>query len=154
MQLYLMQHGEATSEEDNPDRPLTARGRADVARVASRARASGLSLRTILHSGKLRAEQSARIVVDEMGAGAVSQRGGLAPNDAVAPVAAWLAQQDAESIAIIGHQPFLGRLAALLVAAVDEAQVIVFRMGGLVALVPKPHRPGFSVTWALVPEIA
>jgi len=34
MELYLVQHGEATSNTENPDRPLTARGRDDVQRVS------------------------------------------------------------------------------------------------------------------------
>ena len=34
MKLYLVQHGEAKSKAEDPQRPLTERGREDVARVA------------------------------------------------------------------------------------------------------------------------
>jgi broad specificity phosphatase PhoE len=34
MDLYLMQHGQATTETEDPERPLTDAGRAAVQRVA------------------------------------------------------------------------------------------------------------------------
>jgi phosphohistidine phosphatase len=34
MWLYLVQHGQAKTEEEDPERPLTDRGAADVGRVA------------------------------------------------------------------------------------------------------------------------
>jgi phosphohistidine phosphatase SixA len=33
--LYLVQHGDAKSEAEDPERPLTERGRSDVARLAA-----------------------------------------------------------------------------------------------------------------------
>ena len=40
MRLYLVQHGEAKSEEEDPDRPLTDRGASDVRRVVGGGRRS------------------------------------------------------------------------------------------------------------------
>jgi phosphohistidine phosphatase len=79
----------------------------------------------------------------------------LAPNDEVAPTAQWLrtvTQHDA--VAVIGHLPFLDRLASLLVAGDEEAHVVRFRMGGLVKLEPKDEGEGFAVAWVLPPELA
>jgi phosphohistidine phosphatase SixA len=46
----------------------------------------------------------------------VEARPGLAPNDPVVPVARWLrAETEYQSLALVGHMPFLGRLASLLV---------------------------------------
>jgi phosphohistidine phosphatase len=58
MDLFLMQHGEAMAETDDPARPLTMAGRAGVERVAVRAQAAGVRVDRCLHSGKLRAEQT------------------------------------------------------------------------------------------------
>jgi phosphohistidine phosphatase len=69
MDLYLMQHGQATSDAENPERPLTDAGRAALQRVAARARAAGVRVGHCVHSGKLRAEQTARLLVSEIGAG-------------------------------------------------------------------------------------
>jgi phosphohistidine phosphatase len=156
MDLYLMQHGEATTEVENPERPLTEAGSAAVERVSARARAVGVRVGVCVHSGKRRAEQTAQILVGQLDSPAeVSAREGLAPKDAVAPTAQWLrttSQQDA--IAVIGHLPFLDRLASLLVAGDEELQVVRFQMGGLVKLEPKDEGEGFAIAWVLPPELA
>jgi phosphohistidine phosphatase len=66
MDLYLMQHGQATTETEDPERPLTDAGRAAVQRVAERARAVTVGISGCLHSGKLRAEQTAQLLVTEV----------------------------------------------------------------------------------------
>ena len=65
MDLYLMQHGQATETEDR-ERPLTDAGRAAVQRVAKRARAADVRISGCLHSGKLRAEQTAQLLVTDV----------------------------------------------------------------------------------------
>jgi phosphohistidine phosphatase len=156
MDLYLMQHGQATTGAENPERPLTDAGRAAVQRVAARARAAGVHVSHCVHSGKLRAEQTARLLLGEVGAEAsVETRPGLAPNDPVAPTAEWLrGVTDHQALALVGHLPFLDRLASLLVADDEDAQVVHFRMGGLVKLEPKEDRDGFAVVWAIPPDLA
>jgi phosphohistidine phosphatase len=156
MDLYLMQHGEATSEAENPERPLTEAGRAAVRRVSERARAAGVHVGVCVHSGKLRAEQSAQLFMGQLGGQAkVSAREGLAPKDSVAPTAQWLrTTTEHDAIAVIGHLPFLDRLASLLVAGDEESQVVRFQMGGLVKLEPKDVAEGYSVAWVLPPELA
>jgi phosphohistidine phosphatase len=146
MDVYLMQHGEAAAEADDPARPLTEGGRAAVTRVAAKAQTAGVQIDRLLHSGKLRAEQTAQIL---------EARDGLAPDGATNPIARWLGgQSDDGSVAIIGHLPFLDRLASSLVAGDEEAHVISFQNAGLIKLVQNAERGGFSVAWVLVPEIA
>jgi len=156
MDLYLMQHGQATTETEDPERPLTDAGRAAVQRVAQRARAGDVRISGCLHSGKLRAEQTAQLLVAEIGVEpSVEARPGLAPNDPVVPVAQWLrAETEHQSLALVGHMPFLGRLASLLVVGDEQAQVVGFQKGGLVKLEPKVDRDGFAVAWALPPDLA
>ena len=156
MDLYLMQHGEATTEAEDSERPLSESGRAAVQRVSARARAAGVHVGVCVHSGKLRAEQSAQLFMEQLGGHAeVSAREGLAPKDAVARTAQWLrTTTEHDAIAVIGHLPFLDRLASLLVAGDEEAQVVRFRMGGLVKLEPKDKGEGFAVAWVLPPELA
>ncbi|HSD59624.1 MAG TPA: phosphohistidine phosphatase SixA, partial [Burkholderiales bacterium] len=120
MRLYLLQHGDAVPESVNPDRPLSEKGRLDVKRLARFVGWSAFKAARILHSGKLRARQSAELMASEMGEGAAPEvHPGLNPNDAVGPVASEAAgwQQD---VLIVGHMPFLGRLAAQLVCGNPE----------------------------------
>ena len=64
MKLYLVQHGEAEPKEANPERPLTEKGLSDVKKAASLLANSVLKVDMILHSGKKRAEQTARTIAD------------------------------------------------------------------------------------------
>ena len=89
------------------------------------------------------------------GGGSVEALGGLAPNDPIAAVARWLRERsEDQSVALVGHLPFLDRLASSLVVDDEDAKVISFQMGGLVKLVPTPDDDGFAVAWVLVPDIA
>jgi phosphohistidine phosphatase len=142
MELYVMQHGEASPEQDDPARPLTPAGRATVQKVASWARYSGALLDRCVHSGKLRAQQSgklraqqsAELLAAALGSGQVEARDGLAPNDPVAAVADWLRELPDSAVAVVGHLPFVDRLTSLLIVGDEAAGVVMFRMGGLVKL--------------------
>src|SRR4051794_32471819 len=98
-----MQHGEAASEQEDPQRPLTASGRASVQNVARRARDAGVRLARCFHSGKLRAEQSAELLADALGVARGAPRAGLAPNDPPKPIAEWLRDFEAPAAAVVGH---------------------------------------------------
>jgi len=157
MDLYLMQHGLATAAEEDPARPLTPAGRAEVERVAARAAGAGVRAARVVHSGKLRAEETANILAEALGA-PVESRSGLDPADPVGPGAAWLREQaratpDA-ALAVVGHLPFLDRLASELVAGDSDAHVVRFRNAGLVRLVPSVDAGAYSVAWLLTPELA
>ncbi|GIW42261.1 MAG: phosphohistidine phosphatase SixA [Candidatus Binatia bacterium] len=151
--LYLVQHGEATTERENPERPLTPRGRAEVEKVADFfARSSLVRPREILHSGKRRAAETAEIFARALSLeGAVRSREGLAPNDDPEPLARELGERPEESSMIVGHLPFLSRLASLLVAGRSEPPVVRFRMGGLVGL--GREGAGWVVVALVTPEM-
>src|SRR5437879_828185 len=88
MDLYLMQHGEARPEQEDPSRSLTERGRSEVERVARAAARLGLRIPLIRHSGKLRAQQTAEILAQSLEPRPdVAPLAGLAPQDDPARVA-------------------------------------------------------------------
>ncbi len=148
-----MQHGQAAPAEVDPDRPLTADGRSSVATVSAHAAACGVHIDRIVHSGKLRAEQTAVVLAGALGCPTVDRLDGLSPNSAVQEAADALVDPARPgSLAIVGHLPFLDRFAALLVAGDCAAQVVAFRNAGLVKLVPAEW--GFAVAWAITPEVA
>ena len=62
MKLYLVQHGEAHAKNVDPERPLTERGHGDVARLAAFLSRAGVRVERVIHSGKLRAEQTAGVL--------------------------------------------------------------------------------------------
>lgn len=152
MELYLVQHGEAKSEAEDPERSLTEKGQRDVERVAEWASRVGLRVTQIRHSGKRRAEQTAAILAERLkpSAGVIAVAG-LAPNDDVTALAATL-QQETESVMVVGHLPFLSRLASLLLVGDPNRTIVRFRMGGIVCLLREPQQ--WSIAWALPPDLA
>lgn len=62
-----------------------------------------------------------------------------------------LIQQASKPLMLVGHLPHLSRLASLLILGDAGKEVIRFRMGGVVCLGRNDN--GWSVNWALVPEI-
>jgi phosphohistidine phosphatase len=151
MNLYLMQHGEAKAETEDPSRPLTDRGRLEVERVARYAARLQLGIALVEHSGKLRARQTAEIVAARLTPRPrVEERPGLAPNDDPAGLARAL-REASEPRLLVGHLPHLARLASLLVVGDSARPVLAFRMGGLVALAREGE--GFRVRFVLPPDL-
>lgn len=147
MYVYLMQHGEALSEENAPGRPLSLTGIEQVKAVALIAYRAQIRIPVLYHSGRLRARRSAELLSDEVG-GEVVAREGLEPKDDVNAVAEWLQGQQ-EDLAIVGHLPFLDRLVGLLVTGDPGRGVVSFRNGVLVRLLR--GESGWRVDWIARP---
>ena len=81
MNLYLVQHAEARPKKEDPKRPLSEKGRADIQKVAAyAARHTSIELGQINHSGKTRARQTAEALAEFLQpAEGVSQVADLAP---------------------------------------------------------------------------
>jgi phosphohistidine phosphatase len=150
MKLYLVQHGKAVSEEADRQRPLTDEGRREVERVAAFVKRLDLSVDYLWHSGKKRAAQTAGILAGVVkvrkGSGAHK---GLAPNDDVAAMKEELAASG--DILIVGHLPFLSKLASLLLTSNEEAGAVAFKNGGIVCLSLSDQKQ-WLLEWAVTPE--
>lgn len=151
MNLYLVRHGEAKRKEEDPERPLTDRGKKDVKKVAFFLAQSGLEVNQIRHSGKKRAEETALIIGDHITPSAgVRAVQGLAPNDDVVPLAEVL-QFESESVMFVGHLPFVSRLASLLLTGHAERSVVRFQMGACVCLTKENGY--WSLRWFVTPDL-
>lgn len=134
METYLVQHGEARPEPGDAQRSLTERGRSEVEKVARYATSLKLPVSQILHSGKLRARQTAEILARQLTPPqGVRVQEGLAPTDDPR-VAEEFIRQAAEPIMMVGHLPHLSRLTSLLILGSPAKEVIRFRNGGMVCL--------------------
>lgn len=152
MKLYLIQHGEATTEEVDPSRPLTDKGHLDVQKVASFLWEVTVGPFVILHSGKTRARQTAEIIAAQLSPICqLKERDGLAPNDPVSPLAKEISGM-ADDLMIVGHMPFLGKLAAMLLAGSESKNLVAFRQGGVVCL-QRSEDQTWQVAWMVTPEL-
>ena len=151
MRLFLVQHGEAKPEAEDLQRSLTERGTETVGRMAGWAAQMGIKVDEIRHSGKRRAEQTARMFANHLnppsGVIAVS---GLNPKDDVTLVAASLLGEQ-ESIMLVGHLPHLSRLLSFLVTGNPETEIIRFRNAGIICLTQKEAK--WTIDWVFQPDL-
>ncbi len=152
MQLYLVQHGAAKSEAEDPQRGLTEDGRRTVELMAEFMVPLGLGLDRIEHSEKLRARQTAEILAARLEpAEGTKQIAGIAPNDDVEPLRTRL-QGEAKNLMLVGHLPYLSRLVARLLGLDANKVVVQFQMGGVVRL-DRDETGQWVARWVLVPEL-
>src|SRR5579871_2777664 len=116
MHLFLVHHGDAVGPDVDPQRPLSARGRQAVERLAAAAAAHGAKPAVVWHSGKLRAKQTAEAFWRACNPFAeFSATRDLQPGDPPE----WMRDRlrgESRDILIAGHYPHLPRLLNLLLA--------------------------------------
>jgi phosphohistidine phosphatase len=147
MQLFLVHHGDAVGPEVDPRRPLSAKGRTDVERVAAEAAARGARPEVVWHSGKLRARQTAEAFWRACNALAeFSATKDLQPDDPPR----WMCDRlrtETRDVMIAGHFPHLPRLLALLITGGEAG--VDFPLHGVVALVSQDEGATWRELWRL-----
>ena len=158
-QLYLVRHAIAAERGDKwPDdakRPLTHQGAARMSTAAEGLSSIGVTPDVVIASPFVRAEQTADILVKCLGGDArLVTAPALAPGGSPAAVAEAVATlAKGRSIALVGHEPGLGELAAWLVGA---RQPLPFKKGGVcridVADWPPTAKSG-TLVWFATPKM-
>lgn len=153
MYLYLVQHGEAKNEIEDPQRPLTEKGIRDLEIISSFiAEHINIHIDIIIHSGKKRAEQTAGIFAKYFNTKCQpKQVTGLNPLD---DPAIWVNKLNGakEDTMIVGHLPFLNKLSDLLLCHYENKDIIEFSKGGVVCI-ERFDEELWSIRWILTPEI-
>ncbi len=151
MRVYLVQHGKALSKAEHPDRPLSEQGTNEVRAMADFLRRDGcVQVTDILHSGKLRAAQTAELFGRRLDA-VCREAPDLQPNDDPGLWSAHLAAR-AEDVMLVGHLPHLERLASLLLCGEPDRGVVRFHNAGVVCLA-RDEGGAWRLEWAITPEL-
>ena len=151
MELYLVQHAAARSEQEDPLRSLTNDGTLTVTRIANFAKSVGIRVDVIWHSGKLRAIQTAEALARTLNpAKGVRQVDGLNPMDSVNIISEKLTQQE-DKLLLVGHLPHLSKLASYLLCG-EERPLIQFQMAGIVHLT-RSENPQWLLASMITPDM-
>lgn len=164
MLLHLVRHAHALAESENPSRPLSSRGRSEAARLARFFAANGcFRPAQIWHSPLLRSRETTDELVRRLGLGeaVIVETSGLLPEDDPHELAERLElmPKDRGDLALIGHEPHLSTLAALLVRGKASADLFKLRKCAALALesTGRTHkRDGlhrWRVRWQIAPEL-
>jgi phosphohistidine phosphatase len=157
-ELYLIRHGAAEergeSWPDDAKRPLTEDGMLRLRRQVRGLARLGVSLDLILTSPLVRARQTAEIVAGGLHPQPhVATLDSLTPEGSYADIVADLAKHSRRSrIALVGHEPGIGELAARLIGSRHR---LPFKKGAVCCIeidsLP-PGGPG-DLRWFLPPRI-
>ena len=152
MKLYLVQHGEACTKEVNPERPLTDQGKADIDRLATFLNQAGVKVERVIHSGKLRAQQTAKQLAQAIAPEVELEVSGLInPNDN--PKAFdWQSESWDRDTLIVGHLPFMAKLVSHLLIDDENRLITAYQPGSIVCL---EHMNGaeWQINWMIRPEV-
>jgi len=153
MNVYLVQHAQAKTEQEDPERSLSERGWSDIKKVAAFiSQKCDISVKEIFHSGKTRAKQTAEVLAEQLSSSIkISETDGLKPLDEPSIWADRLAKRT-EDIILVGHLPHLSKLAALLLCQDADKEVVEFQMGGIVCLGTEKSG-SWSIRWMVTPNI-
>ena len=152
MRIYLTQHGLAVPKDVDPDRPLSEQGREDARRLADFLNKAGIQVGQVLHSGKTRAEQTAAILAEALlPEGQAQAHAGLAPNDPLETLSAEIAFWSVDTL-IVGHLPYLGRLASLLLVSDPDRPLLACQPGSMACL-EKDAEGHWVLAWMVRPEL-
>jgi phosphohistidine phosphatase len=156
--LYLVRHAIAADRGDGwPDdskRPLTSKGISRMRQIARGLRGLDVTVDLVLTSPLVRAKQTAEVLVDVLKpAPAFAVVAALAPGTAPPHVAEALEPfRKARRLALVGHEPGLGELAAWLIGA---RAPLPFKKGGVCCIdVPGlPPTGNGQLAWLATPRM-
>src|SRR5262245_5740679 len=158
LELYLVRHGVAAERgkewPDDSKRPLTPDGVARLRRSARGLNAVSVTFDQIVTSPLVRARQTADVLAEELkGKPPIATADALAPAGSSAAVIQEIAKYVREArVALVGHEPNLGELAAQLIGARTPLE---FKKGGICRIdfdVLPPKGSG-TLRWFLTPKM-
>jgi phosphohistidine phosphatase len=156
-ELYLVRHAIAADRgaawPDDRVRPLTPEGIKRFKEVLSGLKALDIKPDLIATSPLVRARDTARLLAAAAGDVRVVMVKELAPGARpTETMAAVLKIGEAERIALVGHEPDLGRLAAFLIGA---ARPVLFKKGGVCRIDVSlgTARPRGTLVWMATPKL-
>lgn len=152
MTLYLVQHAECLSKDQDPEKGLSDSGIATATRIAEVAAGYNVPVNRILHSGKKRARQTAEIFSSFLTpAEGLAVVPGIKPLDDVASFGEQL--DSTANTMVVGHLPFMEKLTAYLITGSPDKPVFKFQNAGIVCLDSLPDTGDWVIRWALMPNI-
>lgn len=152
MKLYLVQHAEAFLKEEYADQPLTEKGCMDARKVADHIKSLKLSVEFVWHSGKTRALQTAKIFhAAVLTQNPLQVHEGLSPKDDPKTIVKDI-QKMKKDLMIVGHLPFLSRLAGLLLTGDPDAEPLAFQKAGSVCL-RQDEQNNWQLCWMITPDL-
>ncbi len=158
--VYLVRHAFADHADpsrwpDDADRPLTPDGR-DRFRAAARGlRRLVPEVDVVLSSGFARAWQTAELLHEEAGWPAPTECPALEAGRPAASALDVLRERSGQSVALVGHEPHLSSLAAILCSDGEDGMQLELKKGAVafLSIDGEVGRRSAYLRWSVAPKI-
>lgn len=152
MKLYCVRHGHAEKRPDQSgDYPLTEPGAEGVNKVATYLGRRGVHVVHVMHSGKLRAKQTAEVFANAIGNGSTEICASLNSEQSVDGLLE-LIQEWHDDTLLVGHMPFMSHLVSSLLLKDERYDIVRFPPGTVVCLDRFEHHR-WILDWVLRPDL-
>ncbi len=151
VKLYLVQHGLNNAAEMDPQKNLSEEGRKDVEKMAVFLKNAAVFVEDIYHSGKARSRQTAEILAAAVQLNKkVKKRDALEPMDPVDDLKKEITGRESD-LMVVGHMPYLSKLASMLLTGLEQSDVMEFQQGGVACL--ERFTEKWQVKWMVIPDL-
>jgi phosphohistidine phosphatase len=147
--IYLVQHGIACTSDIDDKRPLTEEGREKVKSMAQYLKDHHIYVHKIIHSGKLRAQQTADIFQQALNVNLITQGQGMNPNDDTFD---FIKKFNQDVTMYVGHLPQLSHVVSALITGQINSPVINFKNASVASLQVDKDRA--SLNWFITPDLS
>ncbi len=147
MRIYFLRHGDAAADPSlhDSERPLTELGRRQANTVAQFFRRTSASITLIFCSPLLRAQQTAQPVREQLGVKNLVLTEYLVPGNDPRQLLEQINARQADSILLVGHEPLLSELIAMLVAGGTELRIEIKKSSVALVETTPPIRRGHGL---------
>ena len=149
MKLYLVQHGLSLPEEVDSEKSISPEGEAASRNIALFLKEKNIRVDQVWHSSKKRAVQTAQIMAESLSSPETQERKGLNPMDPVGDFPGEIESLN-KDLMIVGHLPFVQKLASLLLSGTEDKDLVSVRNSGVICL---EHTDSWKVLWTVTPEL-
>ena len=152
MLVYLIRHAHAVDAGEDPERPLSDRGTAQVRSIAAFLKqAKEFQPEEFWHSPLVRSQETAELLTKRLHLDvSVTLMPDLQPEDDPRAIARRI-KAATVPVAIVGHEPHLSSLASLLIAGKPEPAKFVMKKAAVLAL--EGIGDHWMVRWHIHPDL-
>jgi phosphohistidine phosphatase len=153
--VYFLRHGIAERQSPDGDsaRRLTNEGKSELRRVLAFARHAQVKPELVLSSPYVRATETARLAMKELGLNELSLADALVPDSSPANLWNEVRTQGLDSVLVISHEPLLSATIAWVLGSSKE--MVHVPPAGLVAIEfgSTGASPAGVLLWMITPEL-
>lgn len=146
--LYFAQHGIAHPKDVDPTRSLSEIGIEEVRRVAAYLKDHHIVITKIYHSGKFRAQQTARLFAETLEIDELAEIDGLNPKDDPDLL---INQLTEDAVLYVGHLPNMERVVTQLISSDKNNPVLKFQNAAVACIEVDSSSAGLK--WFITPSM-